>query len=589
MAAINPDWYAGNATRAYPLDDAATARDDAGLELPPQVLVDCRVRFPLALGRYAYVGGLTVGPNIVTAVLLAADNTARPPAGTPAGGSGTPLGAVSLPTPVVPFRHYPIRPMADGVGGWLVFGPGIDEPYSGRFTAPIQSLLLPRVASAYSPLPVPTLGKLGVDPPLAGVIQLLGATDLEVVQDTREIGGAIVDVIILRLVDSLNRNVFGLYAGPCAGRPESGTCTRPAVESINGVMPDCAGDLTLEFRGAQPLAFAGGGGIALDLALGMAETCTGQDYLPDGEGNLPGDYEGECPPATPPQVPPPEGPTTPPGGGLPPVPGGCVVLPYYESFDGLLPTPWTVMKGSFAMEADDSPGEPYGLYVPGTGTGGVAGLGGLPPWSRAARTSPPPGMVPVNQSYCAVDTSQRCVAVWNCDYDIMNLDLTCTTHLKIMPGPQMNGGILLYGCGQLPAAVPPTNYIYWQFSVDIVDRSITINTYNGSYMTWTEKVYFDPGGVPVPGDWYQLTARLKFGLPPDFPAPDPPGTRRIDLNLTGVTDPSFLPKSWHNIYAGQVGVWPIILPQSRFGLGAINSHVRFSFFQLELTPPGTPP
>jgi hypothetical protein len=584
MAAINPDWYAGNATRAYPLDDAATARDDAGLELPPQLLVDCRVRFPLALGRFAYVGGLTVGPNIVTAVLLAAADAARPPAGSPAGGAGTPLGAVSLPTPIVPYRHYPIRPMADGVGGWLVFGPGIDEPYSGRFTAPIQSLLLPRVASAYRPLPVPTLGKLGVDPPLTGVVQLLGGTDLEVVQDTREIGGGIVDVIVLRLVDSLNRNVFGLYAGPCAGRPESRTCARPAVESINGVMPDCDGDLTIEFRGANVLEFADGGGLALDLALGMADTCLAQDYLPDGEGNLPGDYEGECPPPAPPQVPPPEGATVPPGGGLPPVPGGCVALPYYESFDGLLPTPWTVIKGGFAMEPDDSPGEPYGLFVPGTGTGGVPGLGGLPPWSRAARSTPPPGLVPVNQSYSAVDQSQRNVAVWNCDYDIMNLDLTCTTHFKVMPGPQMNAGIVLYGTGMLPALVMSNN-AYWQITADLVDRSLAISTYNGMYLTWNEKMYFPPGGVPVAGAWYQLVVRLNFGLPPGFPGgQDPPGTRRMDLSLTGVANPAFVPTVWNNVYAGQVGVWPIIQPYTRFGLGSINSHCRFSFFQLEVTP-----
>jgi hypothetical protein len=581
MAAINPDWYAGNATRAYPLDDAATARDDAGLELPPQVLVDCRVRFPLALGRFAYVGGLTVGPNIVTAVLLATADAGRPPAGTPAGGSGTPLGAVSLPTPVVPFRHYPIQPMADGVGGWLVFGPGIDEPYSGRFTAPIQSLLLPRVASAYSPLPVPTLGKLGVDPPLTGVIQLLGATDLEVVQDTREVGGGIVDAIIIRLVDSLNRNVFGLYAGPCAGRPESGTCPRPAVESINGVAPDCDGDLTIEFLGAQALEFAAGGGIALDLALGMAETCLGQDNLPDGEGNLPGDYEGECPAPTPPQVPPEEGGGPPPAGGLPPAAEGCVVLPYYDSFDGLLPTPWTVINGHFAMEADDSPGEPYGLFVPATGTGGIPGLGGLPPWSRAARTAPPPGMVPVNQSYSAVDPSQRCASVWNCDYDFMNLDLTCTTHVKIMPGPQMNAGIILHGLQEGPFPVP-LPAAYHQFTIDIVNRFAALFVYNGATMVWSEAVYFLPGGVPVAGDWYQLTVRHYLDNGAIFP--NNPRTHLIDFHVTGVTDPAFKPLLWNHIYWGDESSWWLAAPFTRFGLGAYNSHCRFSFFQLEATP-----
>lgn len=292
MPTINSDWYAGNATRAYPLDDAATVRDDAGLALPSQILVDCRVRFPLTLGRFAYLSGVTVSPGIVTVILMAADDAAMPSGGAIL----QPLGAVSLPQPVTPNRHYPIQPMAAGVGGWLVFGRGIEEPYSGRFSLPGQSILLPRAAAAYHPLPITSLGKFGLEPGLDGVVQLLGGTDLAVTSGMRLVGEVEVDAIVLGLVDNLNRNVYAFYSGPCGGRPESNTCTKPALQMINSVSPDCNGNLTIDFSGAQIYPYVDGGGLAVDLALGMADVCLGQDNLPDSDGNLPGDVEGTCPP-----------------------------------------------------------------------------------------------------------------------------------------------------------------------------------------------------------------------------------------------------------------------------------------------------
>lgn len=295
--ARNHDWYNGNATRAYPLDDAATARDDAGREVPSQVLVDCRIRFPLALGRHAYLGGLTVGPRIVTALFLAAPAPVRTPLAAPPPPPPTfaPLAAVSLVRPVAPYRHYPLQGLAPGVGGWVVFGPGIDEAYSGRLSTPAQGLLLPRVAAPYRPPPVRGLGRMGSATPLGGLVKLLGGTDLEVVRAVREVDGVEVDAIVIRLLDALNRNVLALYRGPCGGRPESYTCPKPPLEQINTVGPDCTGDLTIDFRGIRVAPFRDGGGLALDFSRGLAETCTDSDRLPDAAGRLPGDHDDQCP------------------------------------------------------------------------------------------------------------------------------------------------------------------------------------------------------------------------------------------------------------------------------------------------------
>jgi hypothetical protein len=576
VGAISQDWYAGNATRAYPLDDAATARDDAGLELPPQILVDCRVRFPLDLGQFAYLGGVTVGPAIVTAILMAAPDSVRPPADVPPYGTPLqPLGAVSLPRPVVPNRHYPIQPLADGVGGWIVFGRGIDEFYSGRFSTPAQSLLLPRVASAYHPLPIPTLGKLGLADALTGVVQLLGGTDLEVVQDLRTINGAEVSAVIMRLTDSLNRNVYQFYTGPCDGRPESQSCGTPVLESINSVSPDCNGNLTIDFRGVDIYPFEGGGGLALDLALGLADVCTGQDYLPDDTGKLPSDYTGDCAPPEPPVSP------TPTPTPTPPLPSGCTALPFYDSFDEpVLSNAWVISNGAFGFEADDSPGEPFGLMAPGTGAplpGHPPGIPGLPPLHRAQAIAALGG-TPINQCYSATSQSQRNVVAWDCDYDYRTTDLTCLTHLKLMPGPQINGGIVFnYNGSDSRSGGRPTYNIA---SVNPVSGYLEIDAYTGYSMLplvigWSFAAYNIP--LPRAGDWYALQIRTR-------PAPIAGWASRmlIDLTLSGVSDPHFPVMSIPNQPIGGNTASPA---PSKFGLGAYNAYTRFSFFSLEVTPP----
>jgi hypothetical protein len=575
VGTINPGWYAGNATRAYPLDDAATARDDAGRELPSQILVDCRVRFPIALGQYAYIGGVTVGPSIVTVILMASPDAGRPPSGAPVVGAGLqPLGAVTLPRPVVANRHYPITPMVVGVGGWLVFGNGIEEDYSGRFSSPAQSLLLPRVASAYHPLPIPSLGKLGLEPGLAGVVQLLGNTDLEVVQDTREIDGAIVDAIIFRLIDSLNRNVYSFYAGPCAGRPETGTCDTPVLEAINAVSPDCDGNLTIDFRNVQVYPFVDGGGLALDLGLGMSDVCLGQDYLPDDTGKLPSEYENLCPPPEEPVIPPPE--PIPPE---PPSPEGCVPLPYYESFDGVVPAPWTVYNGNFVIEGDDSPDEPFGLEDPSGSTppaGRIPGLTGLPPLQRASRTIPATASQ-INKSYSAIDQSQRNVSIWNCNYDPTQ-DLTCTTHLKLMAGPQVNGGIIW----DYQASDPKWNGrpTYNVVTVDLAVNALAIWIYRGYTIQRAMWVPFNSANstnMPVIGDWYELTVRTRLNA--DHPVN--PVMWKIGITFKGITNPAYPMKVWDQ-------PWDLV-PIGKLGFGTINAWCRFSFFNLEPTPTGGPP
>jgi hypothetical protein len=564
MGIRNPDWYAANATRAYPLDDAATARDDGGRELPPQILVDCRIRFPTTIGQFAYLSGVTVGPSIVTAVIMATPTAVLPPGGVLRNGVAMqPLGSVSLPKPVTPNRHYPIQPMAGGVGGWLVFGRGIEEPYSGRFSSPGQSLLLPRVALAYDPLPVRSLGKLGLSQALTGVIQLLGSTDIAVTQEIRNIDSGDVDAIVIGLIDSLNRNVYSYYTGPCGGRPESNTCGRPVLEMINTVQPDCDGNLTIDFSKAYDilkyLPFEGGGGFALDLSLGMADVCLGQDTLPDSAGNLPGTYPDECPPPLPPTPEP--GPTpTPPG----PLPAGCVPMPYYDSFDFGISSAWVPMKGDWAIEADDSPQEPAGATGPGPGPapGRTLGFTGFPPLHRATRTTAPT-ITSINQSYACTNPSKMSVSIWDCDYDFLNMNLNVGTDIKIMPGPQMNGAIVLNYIAQDPTmGGMPT---FFSIGPNLVTNYLEFNVFRGGL---TMAVGFPFGtNRPKPGLWYELS--VNSAISPN------PGPNKDLWNFTIVLKPLEDP-SFTLIEVMQP--WGInLIHGGKIGFGANNAHCRFSF------------
>lgn len=295
MATDGYNWYAANATRKYPLDDAATGFDDAGRRLPDDVLADVRVRFPRDLGPAANVSGVTASGKLVT-VVFAVSGPARPADGN----VPTPqtICAVSIPSPITIGRPYAVRAIAGGVGGWVVFGPGAKSVLGTyRFSTAAQSGLCARAGLAYLPAPVTSLGKDWSALALTGDVKLVGGGDLEVVKGTRTILGEEVVAAIVRLRSDTTVNLFNKYRGPC-GRPESSTCSRPGVEFVNDTPPGAGGNLALRF--IPPIyatPFEGGGGIALDFDYSLAAAC-GPDPAKVGQGGVLGDYPDQCNPSS---------------------------------------------------------------------------------------------------------------------------------------------------------------------------------------------------------------------------------------------------------------------------------------------------
>jgi len=318
MSVRNQDWYNLNESIPYPLQDSASAISDGGQRLPSHVLVDLNLRFPSTLGRYAFLGACTVSPHLVTLVILGSQSPASPV-------SVVPLAAVSLVKPVSQYRPLTLSPLAAGVGGWIVLGGGVEEQFAGRFSSPAQSLLSPRAARMYSPLPVESLGKYNQATALTGLIRLVGGNDVEIVKECREIPGVTPssvacdeggqEVIVIRLretVQGSQRNVYDLYRGPCGKRPESGTCGDPQpIEFLGPVVPDCCGNITLELAGCaeitglvQEAVLDEEGevvqvdeacGVVVRCGLSLDDMCEELGALPDDQGRLPGeDDEDFC-------------------------------------------------------------------------------------------------------------------------------------------------------------------------------------------------------------------------------------------------------------------------------------------------------
>jgi hypothetical protein len=292
---FNIPWLNANASRNYPLEDAAGKRDDLGAELPDDIITDINIWFPDSLGLTAFVSSVSITPNMVSVTICAHDSRIFQAAGT--AGKFTPLAAISIPKPVDRYRNYQLSGFQTGVGGWISFGPGIDADTakSFRFSSPSQTALLPRVVKTYSSSTgVTTIGKYGYATRLNGIIKFLSQNSqiLKIEKDKVRIDGVIRDAVVFRLnQEESGRTVFERFLGPCDGRPESTTCDNPPIHAINNVIPYCDGtikvyltELTLDGVTGTVLSYAKlgtnpnigvneGDTVAIDYNTGMSDVC----------------------------------------------------------------------------------------------------------------------------------------------------------------------------------------------------------------------------------------------------------------------------------------------------------------------------
>lgn len=552
MSIRNEHWYSLNAGTDYPVDDTATCRTNDGRRLPPGFLVDLVLRWPQTLGAYAFVGAVSITARAVSLTLEAAADLdgARP----------APLAVLALPQPADEGRQYALVPQAAGVGGWVVFGAALREPYvwHGRFASPRQSLLTAKAARPYRPLPVRSVRGLQADQQLTGIIQLRASSPLTITAESRDIAGVERDAIVFRLlaqdsagdftVSALERqlvgspspeNLFRDFAGPCKGRPESNTCGNPApIEFINSVGPTCAGLITLDFRGCAVVAqLTPTCGIVLDCGTGLSQVCT-PPFIPDATGRLPDALDPlPLPPATTTTT----TTTTPPPESV----GDAGSLPYTACFADATAPDFVVQEGTFTFVADDSPQETD-----------VCGLDVLPGDSF---TSP-------NYAYVAESASTPNLALWQ-GFELLNLNRRTQTDLKLMPGPsgaRHNGGLIL---NWRPHATLPERVVYYYLTIDQDDQELRIRWFNGTSL-------LTAASVAVPGlvleHWYRLRGDA---------VPGPSGGQTVlTAHLQGITNPAL------SATLGPLTVTNYVPSTGFNGLGSQRSVCRFSYFDYREVP-----
>jgi hypothetical protein len=560
MPSWNTHLYDLTAGIAYPVDDTATCLDDAGVRLPSNLLVDLNLRWPEGLGRYAFLSAVSVSAGLVTVAVQAADSYDDP--------GFTPLAVLSVPLQgLLPGRVYPVRAQAEGVGGWFVFGGGVrDGTHYARFSSPRQSLLAPRAARHYRPFPVTSVGVLHNAAALTGVVRLDAVRPLEVALEDREVGGVIRQCVVLRLTDDAGidgfrvpanatrllpaaDNVFRKFAGPCGGRPESGTCGTPEpIEFINTVGPDCDGVLTIRLTGcADAVQIEGTCGVALDCGLGLDDACLAP-RLPASDGRLPDEYEAADIPSPPPTPGPDDGSVS---------ESYAVVgeLPWAECFGSdAAPDAFSVRSGLWQVHsADDSgevvcPGDDLTVYY-NTYVYDVS-LSASSSFSQTVRSG----------SYATNTTAARNVTVWD-GFDASTVYRRVTTDAKMLlgpPGSRQNAGLVLNY--RLASGV----YVYYLAEMDYDAQEFRISRFNGTSAT-------SVAAASVPGlqldKWYRITATIVGG----------PGASQetIRARLQSVSDSvvdATLTASVSN-YRPTAG--------GRFGFHANRSLARFAFLKVE--------
>jgi hypothetical protein len=297
---VNQDWLVRNAQRKYPIEDAASAVSDGGAYLPEDVIVDMNVwtpEFELTEGtvQFLYISSVIITEHLVSLTILGASAATISPGTAYHPGPGspfTPIAALTIEKPVIPYKNYPLDAFQTGVMGWVAFGGGVNrEEFSMLFSNPTQSLLVPKAARFYTTPAVTGISSSSGFTTAAG--DVLVQVDPPFTTEIRNVtyNGETREALIIGLEQSVD--VMEAFAGPCGKRPESGSCGKDPILSIAGVTPDCSGNIVINVDGAGiRLSDAG---FCLDSDIELSATCDQTSVLPDSNGILPNEYEWSRP------------------------------------------------------------------------------------------------------------------------------------------------------------------------------------------------------------------------------------------------------------------------------------------------------
>jgi len=245
MRIVTKEFLNENAFSNYPIDAEATyepykVEDVSRIN---SLLLDLRISIPYNIANTAFIAGIKVSESLVSVIIMGVKNSINYVAHVPPqpnfnsseydAFSAVVLGTVTADRTLA-LTQTPIAISGElpGVGGWVVFGPGIENTGSWSFSGPESSMISSLAVSRYDYSGVTTIAKKGFQATLDGNISLVGQNGIEVVEDYSNTISIKFSGTVSEIKTSLSE-----YKGECGLRPETNTCTFNPIKSINNINP----------------------------------------------------------------------------------------------------------------------------------------------------------------------------------------------------------------------------------------------------------------------------------------------------------------------------------------------------------------
>jgi hypothetical protein len=244
MRIVTKEFLNENAYISYPIDFRATyepySKQDASAI--NSILLDLKLTIPENVATTAFIASIKVTPALVSLIIMGSKETpyynVAPSIPSYSSEEYTAFSAIVLATVTVAksaaIQQNPIKleSAIDGVGGWVVFGPGAQINSSWSFNGPASSAIASSAITRYKYSGVKSLAKKGFDQTIDGVSFIAGQNGLEVVNKGNNILAIQFSGTTSDIKNELNR-----YSGECGVRPESDTCAFTPIKTVNNVLP----------------------------------------------------------------------------------------------------------------------------------------------------------------------------------------------------------------------------------------------------------------------------------------------------------------------------------------------------------------
>jgi hypothetical protein len=280
----NHEWLTRNSVRTFPIREGSIVVAQSGWSLDPALIVDAKMVADLPGETTFCLHSVTITPLMCSAVIGDAVT------GESLGYAVFTQGVDSV---MIPTR---IHSVIDGFAGFITFGPALFQENYGNLPRGIHqfgssTLLETRCGISLGTFPVRSVSSGGTA--ASGKINVVTGNSLITSISKGEDDGDQVDIVQLSLVDPVK------FLSPCEGRTSPCECRSMPINSINGVVGDESGLITIELEDENGNVFLLGKSRLQLSMIRSAQSLCSKVRVPDQHGRLPGpsgDYSGDAKP-----------------------------------------------------------------------------------------------------------------------------------------------------------------------------------------------------------------------------------------------------------------------------------------------------